>query len=207
MNKKLMTTAFFGIIFTIGIVYLGITHARAGINVPNTQDSLEIQEVIHHSYTVFRGALRNGGDVSEFQDVFTNTPDYSYENDDVRSFVGLVLGAEKANDGGYLTVMQAKYIAYGCAVKLLKESDKLAKKENREITPDEIKSIQDNCYGVFPPSISEGAPPKLEFKIIDIQGDHATARYDDGAALLEATLVRENGRWLIANIKPLEIHF
>lgn len=103
--------------------------------------------------------------------------------------------------------MQAKYIAYGCAVKLLKESDKLAKKENREITPDEIKSIQDNCYGVFPPSISEGAPPKLEFKIIDIQGDRATARYDDGAALLEATLVRENGRWLIANIKPLEIHF
>jgi len=207
MNKKLIATAFFFIILMISIVYLGITRARAGINVPNTQDSQEIQEVIHHSYTVFRGALRNGGDVSEFQYVFINTPDYSYENDDVRSFVSLVLGTEQAKNGGYLTVMQAKYIAYGCAIRLFKETEKIAKKENREVTPDEFKFIQDNCYGVFPPSLSEGAPPKLEFKIIDIEGDRATARYDDGAALLEATLVRENGRWLIANIKPIEIHF
>lgn len=207
MNKKLIATVFFLVVLMGSIGYLGMTRARAGINIPNTQDSQDIQEVIHHSYTVFRGALRNGGDVSEFQNVFTNTSDYSYENDDVRAFVSLVLGVEEANNGGYLTVMQAKYIAYGCAIRMFKETEKLAKKENREVTPEEFKSIQDNCYGVIPPSLSDGAPPKLEFKIIDIEGDRATARYDDGAALLEATLVRENGRWLIANIKPVEIHF
>lgn len=191
----------------IVILHSGINRARAGINVPNTQDSREIQEIIHQSYTVFRGALRNGGDITEFQYVFANTSDYSYENDNVRSFVSLVLGTQKANAGGYLTVMQAKYIAYGCAIRLFKETDRLAKKENREVTPEEIKSIQDNCYGVMPPSLGEGAPPILEFKIIEIDGDRATARYDDGAALLEATLIRQNGRWLISNIKPIEIHF
>ncbi|MEW6650890.1 MAG: hypothetical protein AB1453_11970 [Chloroflexota bacterium] len=207
MNKKLVTTVFFTLTLTITLLFLGIIGARAGIDVPDTPDSLAIQEVINHSYTVFRGALRNGGDVSEFQYVFTNTQDYSYVNDDVRAFVSRVLGTEKAHAGGYLTVMQAKYIAYGCAIRLFKEADKLARKEDREVTPGEIKSIQENCFGVMPPSLSEGPPPKLEFKNIDIDGDRATARYDDGAALLEATLVRENGRWLIANIKPIEIHF
>ena len=190
-----------------GMVYVGIDQVRAGIDVPDSKDSQEIQDVIHHSYTVYRGALRNGGDVSEFDNVFINTTDYHYENQDVRAFVSLVLGPEIANIGGYLTVMKAKYIAYGCAVRSFKDVELAAKKEDRNVTSDEIKSIQENCYGVLPPRISEGAPPKLDFEKIDIDGDRAVAQYDDGAALLEAILVRENGRWLIAKIEPIKIHY
>lgn len=195
------------LVLLAGMVYIGIDHVRAGIEVPDSKDSQEIQDVIHHSYTVYRGALRNGGDVSEFGNVFINTTDYHYENQDVRAFVSLVLGSEIANNGGYLTVMKAKYIAYGCAVRSLKIAEQAAMKEDRNITPDEIKSIQENCYGVLPPRISEGAPPKLNFEKIEIDEDRAVAQYDDGAALLEAILVRENGRWLIAKIEPIKIHY
>ncbi len=189
------------------LVYVGINREKVGIAIPSSTDSPEIQDVILHSYAVYQGALRNGGDVSEFDNVFINTTDYHYENQDVRDFVSLVLGPEIANVGGYLTVMKAKYIAYGCSVRSFEDIELAAKKEDRNVTSDEIKSIQEKCYGVLPPRISEGAPPKLDFEKIDITGDRAVAQYDDGAALLEAILVRENGRWLIAKIEPIEIHY
>jgi hypothetical protein len=85
-------------------------------------------------------------------------------------------------------------VAYGCAVRLFKEAEQAARKEKREVTPEEIQAVSAACYGVVPPSISEGAPPMLEFKLIEIEGDRAIVQYDDGAALLEAILVRENGR-------------
>lgn len=47
----------------------------------------------------------------------------------------------------------------------------------------------------------------MDFEKIEIDGDRAIVRYDDGAALLEATLVRVGGRWLIAKIEPLDVHF
>lgn len=208
LNKKLAAIlVVFCLVILGSIVYFGRTRFQASKNIPNAEDSRKIQEVIHHSYNVFREALRNGGDVSEFHTVFTNTSDYSYENGDVRAFVSLVLGVEEAAKGGYLTVMQAKYEAYGCAIRLLKETEKLAKKATRDVTSEEIKLIQGKCYGVLPPSLSVDAPPKVEFQNIEIVGDRAIVRYDDSAALLEATLVRVNGRWLIANIIPIEIHY
>jgi hypothetical protein len=207
MTKKLLATVIFLFVLIIGFVYLVISRPRAGLQIPDTQDSQEIQEVIYHSYTIFQEALQNGGDVSEFKNVLTNSPEYSYENSKGRSLVILVLGKEEADNAGYRTVMEAKYIAYGCGVRLFKETEKVAKEENREVTADELKSIQDHCYGVLPPSQSGSAPLKLDFQNIDIEGDRAVVRYDDGAALLEAILVRENGRWLIGNIKPIEIHF
>ena len=189
------------------LVYVGINGGKVGTLIPYSKDLQEIQDVILHSYTVYQETLRNGGDVSEFDNVFINTTDYHYENQDVRAFVSLVLGSEAAINGGYLTVMKAKYIAYGCAVRSLKIAEQAAMKEDRNVTPDEIKSIQENCYGVLPPRISEGAPPKLNFEKIDIDEDRTLAQYDDGAALLEAILVRENGRWLIAKIEPIKIHY
>ncbi|HAL17495.1 MAG TPA: hypothetical protein DCP32_12335 [Anaerolineaceae bacterium] len=189
------------------LVYIGINREEARIDIPNSKDSQEVQDIILHSYTVYQEALRNGGDVSEFDNVFINTTDYHYENQDVRDFVSLVLGPEIANIGGYLTVMKAKYIAYGCAVRSFKVVEQAAMKEDRTVTPEEIKSIQENCYGVLPPRIIEGAPSKLVFGKINIDEDRAVARYDDGAALLEAILVQENGRWLIAKIEPIKIHY
>ncbi len=195
------------LVVLISLIYFGITRAPAGNSNPDPADSQKIQDVIHQSYVVIRGALENGGDVREFEDVFVNTSDYHYENQDVRKFVSLVLGPEVADDGGYLTAMKAKYVAYGCASHSLRDIEQVAQKEDRKITSEEYKSIQENCYGVLPPSISEGGSPILVFKTIDIDGEKAFARYDDGAALLEATLVQENGRWLIAKIEPINIHY
>lgn len=207
MNKKWIVAIFLCLFVGGSLIYVNIRHARAGVEIPDTKDARDIQDVIRHSYTVFRGALRNGGNVSEFEEVFTNTSDYTYENEDVKAFVALVLGTEEADVGGYLTVMKAKYIAYGCAVQSYREMAQQAKKEGRGVTGDDLRSIQDLCYGIVPPSLSEGSPPQLDFVRIDIQGDRAIARYDDGAALMEVILVRQDGKWRIADMNPIEIHF
>ncbi len=47
----------------------------------------------------------------------------------------------------------------------------------------------------------------LIFESIEISGDRAIVRYDDGAALQEAILVKINGRWFIASIVPIWVHF
>lgn len=207
MKKKLIAISLVLLTLIVSMVYMGTNRVPA-MATPNSQDTHEIQAVIERSYTVISEALRNGGDVSEFETVFTNTADFSYANEEERAFVALVLGPDKAAAGGYLSAMQAKYIAYGCAVQLLKDTEQIAKQENRDVTTTEYKAIQENCYGVIPPSLSDDdSPPQLEFKTITIEGDRVTAQYDGGSALLEATLVRENGRWLIANIKPIEVHY
>lgn len=195
------------LVVLINLIYFGITRAPTGKSNPVPADSQQIQDVIHHSYTVFRGALRNGGDVSGFDEVFINTDDYHYENKEVQEFVELVYGPEIANQGGYLTTLKAKYTAYGCAVRKYKDFERTAKKEDRRVSSDEFRIIRENCYGMLPPSLNEGPPPKLDFEKIEIDGDRAIVRYDDGAALLEATLVRVGGRWLIAKIEPLDVHF
>ena len=204
---KLIISSICLLLFSV-LVYLVISRSTPTNTVPDTLDSLAIQDVIHHSYTVYRGSLQNGGDVREFDKVFVNTNDYQYENNEVREFVELVLGPEEAASGGYLNAIKAKYIAFGCGIKLLKEVEQIAKKEGRRISADEIRKVSEQCYGVIPPSVVEnGAPGKLEFKSIVIDEDYAKARYDDGAALLEAILRKINGRWLISNIRPLEVHF
>lgn len=47
----------------------------------------------------------------------------------------------------------------------------------------------------------------LAFKTMRINRNKALVRYDDGAALQEAILVKVDGKWFIASIKPIWIHF
>jgi hypothetical protein len=209
MNKSRAQLIFILLFFTGGLIYWGIDRSQVGYTVPDPVAAQEIQNTIHQAYSAFRTALRNGGDVSKFENVFTNTSDYAYESKEVRSFVEQVMGPKAAQTGGYLTAMQAKYIAYGCAVRLLKDIEPIAGKENRKVSQEEIIRIKNNCYGVIPPSISEGPGQgtEIKFERIVVRGNLAIVRYDDGAALSEAILVRQAGHWRIANIKALDVHF
>ena len=51
------------------------------------------------------------------------------------------------------------------------------------------------------------AKTNLTYESIEIAGDRATVRYDDGAALQEAILLKIKGQWYIAGITPVWAHF
>ena len=83
-----------------------------------------------------------------------------------------------------------------------------ARSENRQLSSTELQELIKANHGQLP---SLGSPVTgktiLTFESIEINRDRAIVRYDDGAALQEAILVKINGRWLIASIIPIWIHF
>jgi hypothetical protein len=147
-------------------------------------------------------------DVSEFPTVFADTPDYEL-NDRQQEAIGQVLGPEALENAGYLTAMQAYYIAWGRGAAQLERALKKAEMEQRQITAAEMQEIVE-ANGGRVPTLGRQDPiseVKLEFESIVVNGDRAIVRYDDGAALQEAVLVRTGGQWFIAAIRPIWVHF
>jgi hypothetical protein len=180
--------------------------AQAAPGVPNTPDAKQIMALMDKAYQIL-GHASQAFDVSEFPAVFIDTEDYKL-TDQQREAVANVLGETVADNAGYLTAMQAQYISRGQGAKSLQAALDKAKAENRELTADEFQEIVTANHGQVP---SLGSPitakTVLTYESIQINGDKAIVRYDDGAASQEAILVKVNGRWLIASITPIWIHF
>ncbi len=129
MKKKQVIFILSVLVIATCLVYITIKQVNADMGVPDTPDAQAIKDVVQHSYTVFRGTLRNGGDVSEFDQVFIDTDDYQLPNDESREFIEKVYGKEVGAHAGYLTAMKAKYHALGKAVKMYQEVRRLRKKK------------------------------------------------------------------------------
>jgi hypothetical protein len=79
----------------------------------------------------------------------------------------------------------------------------------RPLTAQELEALQDDG-GMVPAPRTQGTPKSptpIVFSSMDITGDRAVIQYDSGAAFMEATLIRRDGRWLVAGRKALYIHF
>lgn len=179
----------------------------AGSGVPDTPEARQIQATMNRAYELMAIAARTF-DVSEFPTVFVDTPDYEL-SDRQRKAVGQVLGSRAIEDAGYLTAMQAYYIAWGEGAAHLERALEKAEIEHRPITVDEMQEIAE-ANGGRVPALARQDPiseVKLEFESIEINGDRAIVRYDDGAALQEAVLVKIKGQWFIAGINPIWAHF
>jgi hypothetical protein len=147
-------------------------------------------------------------DVSTFSTVFVDTPDYELSAQQ-REAVSKIMGPKAVENAGYLTAMQAYYISWGNGAVQLEETLKNAAREQRAITADELKQIAEANGGRVPALARQELvqEPNLEFESITIRGNRATVRYDDGAALQEAILIKKEGHWFIAGIKPIWVHF
>lgn len=195
--------------FTIAIAYFPIQKLAAAERAPNAREAQAITEVLQRAYDLMEKALRNGGDVSEFDQVFADTKDFKLRDREAERLVEDVFGEEAAKKAGYLTWIKAKTFATGKAVKMLQDAQRLAEAEGRKVTRGELFSIQEKCYGVLPPSVIEvsGRPIEFAFMEIRIQRDRAIVRFDRGPALEEAVMIFRDGRWLIVSIVPINIHF
>ncbi|MBV6390837.1 MAG: hypothetical protein KPEEDBHJ_00041 [Anaerolineales bacterium] len=192
----------------MGIISFLFQSKPAGANsIPNTPDTVEIMTVIERAYELMAYAQKTF-DVSEFPSVFIDTQDYEL-NAKQKSAISSILGMETADveEAGYLTAMQIQYISMGQGSELLKSALEKANSENRELTAEEFQAIVQANHGQLPaPSFVLDTETKFVFESIDIDGNKAVVRYDDGAALQEAILVKME-RWLIASIVPIWIHF
>lgn len=193
---------------TLGIVLLALQsmRAQAESGIPDTPEVKEIIATMENAYRILAIAGQTF-DVSGFSSVFVDTPDYKL-TEQQRAFIGNILGEDAAKNAGYLTAMRAKYIALGRDARLLQATLEKARAEHRNLTSEELQEILRANHGVIPTMGSPITQPAvLSFKSIEIHGDRAIVRYDSGAALLEAILIRINGKWFIAGITPIWIHF
>ncbi len=198
------------IVLAAGFVFLlsKTKPAQANSGIPDTPDTRQIMAVIDRAYQIMTHASRTF-DVSEFPSVFIDTEDYKLK-DQQKQAVAYIFGADIANaeNTGYLTAMQAQYISMGQGAELLRVALDKAKAENRNLTTDEFQEVVISNHGQMPASgVTIDIKTNLVFQSIDITVDRAIVRYDDGAALQDAILVRKAGQWLIASIIPIWIHF
>lgn len=210
MTEKNKTFMLIIAILLVGVVFIFIRtkNARANSGIPDTPDTRQIVAVMNRSYELMAHASQTF-DVSEFPSVFIDTKDYKL-TDQQRDAIVSILGLEAVEPGntGYLTAMQAQYISMGQGAKLLEKALDRAKLENRNLTSEEFQEILKANHGQAPVlGNTINSKTELTFISIDINGDKAIVRYDDGAALQEAILVKEKEHWLIASIIPVWIHF
>lgn len=184
-----------------------IFHVDANAGIPDAPDAKQIMGVMDRAYQLI-GHASQTFDVSEFPSVFIDTEDYKF-TDKQKEALSEVLGVSVAEveSTGYLTAMQAQYITRGQGAVLLRAALDKAKLENRKLTAEEFQEIVKANHGQVP-SLGSAITTKTElvFESIEINGNKAIVRYDDGAALQEAILVKE-ARWLIASIVPIWTHY
>jgi hypothetical protein len=192
----------------LGIPASQIFYVKADVGVSDSLDAKQIIATMNRAYQVL-GRVAQTFDVSEFPDVFLDTEDYTLTDEQQKTVAeALGLSAAEVKNAGYLTAIQAKYISRGRGAKLLQETLEKARAENRELTAAEFQEIVKANHDQWPSGNTITTNKTvLRFESIEIIGNRAIVRYDDGAALQEAILVKRDGRWLIASIVPIWVHF
>jgi hypothetical protein len=213
MKRNLLLPVSALIILVFGILGFSkpsteFSHFMSTEKIPNTPEAKQIMATMNRAYQVL-GTTSQSFDVSEFPNVFVDTEDYQLTDEQQKTVAeALSLSVTEVQKAGYLSAMQAKYISRGRGAKLLQAALEKARAENRELTATEFQEIVKANQGQMPSGNPiTGNKTVLTFESIEINGEKAIVRYDDGAALQEAILVKQEGRWLIASIVPIWVHF
>jgi len=196
------------VIVGLGILVSQIYPVKAEVGVPNTSDAKQIMAIMNRAYEVLGNASQTFN-ASEFPSIFIDTEDYKL-TDQQQEVLAEILGVDvsEVKNVGYLTAMQVEYATKAHGAKLLQEAFQKAKAENRKLTSDEIQEIVKANHGQLPPGKSATTKKAvLTFESIEINGYKAVVKYDDGAALQEAILVRKQGKWFVASIVPIWVHY
>ncbi len=209
MSRKSLSLAV--IVLIIAAIFIAAWSAqsnriKAGSEVPNSPEASSVKAVMERAYDLI-GTAAQTYDVTGFATVFVDTADYRLTPKQQEG-VAAILGAEVAQKAGYLTAMQAHYISLGQGSQLLQAALVQAKAEGRELSAEEFQAIIKANHDQIPTLPSPVvAKTNLTYESLEIAGDRATLRYDDGAALQDAILVRIKEQWYIAGITPVWVHF
>jgi hypothetical protein len=179
---------------------------------PPAQDEAEvkaIRAVMLRYYQLLRETPVQALDVQQFGEVLADTPDFTLTAE-TQQYISAILGTEKSSNAGYLTAMQAKWLHLQQGDRLARAAIEQARAENREVSPEEWQTLAEQNRRMVPPTFTDPDPNyriALLYGSLEIEGNRAVARFDDGVTYQEAILRKIDGRWYIANIIPLNVHF
>lgn len=214
MTKVRMRIISFTAIILLGlfIIFIG-SQCSAAYSIPDTPETREIIAALEHAYDVLAVPF-DTLDVNKLAEVFIDDPIFlerltQEQRSDAQNRVRIILGADVAKDFGYLTAMKAKRIHQQHGAQLLKAALANANSTQQDFTQEEWQQLEAQNYGERPylPDLSLPGRFPLQIQTIELDGDKAYVRYDDGPALQEAILVRINKQWFVAGIIPINVHF
>ncbi len=187
----------------VGVSRQTTVQVNAAPGVPDTPDSRQIQATIRRAYEL-RALAGRTFDTTDFASVFVNDPRGGNLRPDWLELVEDVTGTS-SDTTGYLDYELAYYSWWKAGALRLEELWAKAAEEGRPLTLEEVQSLKDRSGRTAAPRAPEGVRIQIDFKSIVVEGDVATAVFDDGPRLNEMTLVKIDGKWYIAGNKILRI--
>lgn len=196
------------ITFVLFVGFIFFVQQSTAFGTPDTPEVIEVKASLARYYQLLDTPVAELN-IELFSEVLLNSEDYQL-SDQRKEFLSRAAEFAKSRETGYLTAMQAKYYLMQQNEKLKSSLLDKARSENRQVTEDEWKELeqltgtQGNAYIYY--SESQTAT-QLQYQSIAIDGEKAIVRYDDQAAVQEAILKHVNGHWFIVDIRPIWVHF
>lgn len=204
---------FLSIAFVILAVLQFLYQRSNASTIPDTPAAREIMATIERAYDI----LAIPFDTLELQrldEVFIDDPIFRAKMTEeqiaeTQNSITNMMGADANKNFGYLTAIKAKRLHQQHGAKLLKDTMASAAQSEQSISADKLAELTTQNYGQTPYLPNRNLPGRfpLTYLSMKIEGDIAYVRYDDGPALQDAILVRKNGRWFVAGLIPINVHF
>lgn len=171
----------------------------------NTREAKEIMRTIEKAYDIEAEATYSFN-FEKFSDVFVNDPRFPLDPYTLEA-VRELSNNSTLESAGWLDYKIALYSWRRDATLHAEAIYEKAKKEKRELTNDEKRSLVDS-NGRSAPARSRS--PKRNIQIIfismQINDDIAIVVIDDGPYVAELTLVLLDGKWYIASFKGISVN-
>jgi hypothetical protein len=209
MNKKVsIVLAGLAILILFGFANrdaLRIRHLLTNRNIPDKPEAKEIVKTVERAYDIEAEALYTF-DLQKFPSVFINDPRFPVTSGTLRT-VRELTDNPTLESAGWLDYKIAYYSWVGRATFNSEAVHKKAKDENRELTPDERKSLVDSKGRMAPARAEDPIRHRqLIFMSVNPKDDIATVILDDGPTTIELTVVLVDKHWYIAGLKGISIH-
>ena len=174
-------------------------------SIPDTHEAKEIMKTIERAYDIEAEAAYTF-DLKKFPTVFINNPRFPVDPSTLE-VVREMTDNPSLESAGWLDYKIAYYSWMNSAILHSEALHAKAKKESRELTDDEKKSLIDSNGRTAPGRVDNPIRDQpLTFMSVNINDDTATVILNDGPTTIELTVVLVDKQWYIAGIKGISIH-
>lgn len=205
-NLKLRLLGVMTIVFLALVIFLILQSIALGI--PDTPDVRLVTSTLIRYYELLDTPLEEL-DTEQFTQVLLDSEKYQL-TDERKEYLSRAGKFSETDSAGYLTAMQTKYAQMQWIEKQRSALEQKAQAEGRQVTDSEWAALTNANNNEAIPYIYHRETEyktQLLFKSVVIEENKATVRYDDEAALQEATLNYVDGRWFIVDIQAIWVHF
>lgn len=176
------------------------------ISIPDTAEAKEIMRTVERAHYIEAEAAHTL-DTKKFSTVFINDPRFNVDWS-VLNMIKEMTNNPSLESAGYLDYKIAYRTWANDGILRQDALLKKAKAENRELTTEEKKSLQDPNGRMIPARLyGQIKVNPIKFYSVTINDDIAKVVLDDGPLTYEMNLVLVDGKWYIAGVgKTLSIH-